>query len=299
MEIPLSCEDGLPQSLAPIEPPEAAPPATLTPAAAVLIRNVIDTEKLDLKRTVVVVAQDEAGFNSLDLQEWDDVASPRAAGFVVGQSQGLTVAAALEDAQRLGADRVIESMHGSLVVLGGPSAATVASDPGGIPLNREALQRLEPDAGGHALERYAWHLANGDSRAALVVAREAERVIVAAYTDELDTVALLAFGARLPQVRERRPGDRLLAVNTYVPRSRGLAPDLAAGSNDTGRYGNFHPLIADFLTDDLALVEARKREINEGEWRQCEVAGAEAMARLNGRFRDGRPSASGEPAIAP
>ena len=138
------------------------------------------------------------------------------------------------------------------------------------------------------------HLYNGDSRAAVVV--KVDPYIVAAYTDELDCVALL----RLPDDMSRKlklvPGTRLLTVNTYRWLAEGLASDLITGPENLKRYGNFWPYIAEFYSDDRERIVTRKATISEEEFRRAENMGHQAL--LRGVVpRDGRPLSCSRPAM--
>src|SRR5687767_13892162 len=108
--------------------------------------------------------------------------------------------------------------------------STSASDPGQINLSIPRLRRLRPDLFGKGA---VWHammvflsiepfphkrhireqLAAGDSRAAVVM--KINPLLVAAYTDELDCVAILRFDDSLVAEFDLTPGTRLLTVNTY------------------------------------------------------------------------------------
>lgn len=65
--------------------------------------------------------------------------------------------------------------------------------------------------------------------------------------------------------------------------------DLDPGPNATGRYGNFAPYIAEFLTDDIDRVERRKAEIDEGGWQMAERLGRGYVTKHGTKARDGRP----------
>lgn len=70
-------------------------------------------------------------------------------------------------------------------------------------------------------------------------------------------------------------GARLLTINIYVEEQ--LTFDLKEGPKAYHRYGNFAPLIAEFLSDDLGKIEERKKEINEEEWQRTEELGTKFM----------------------
>ena len=77
-------------------------------------------------------------------------------------------------------------------------------------------------------ERLFWqvripeHLMRGDSRAALVLSTFP--LLVAAYTDELDCVAVVELPQQVRSFLSVGVGDRLVTVDLYADRERGLAP---------------------------------------------------------------------------
>ena len=191
---------------------------------------------------------------------------------------------------------------------------TRASHPGGLALSRTKLRALQPELlyplrwlladkrmiAGRAKGR-RWllthveeHLQHGDSRAAIVVSVDPLRI--AAYTGELDAVALLGFDRRFARGQALAAGQRLLVVNTYSPRSAGVATDLREGPGAHGRWGNFAPYVAEFLSDDTARIEARKKEIDEAEWLRTVTLAREWIERHGLAARDGRPLACANPA---
>jgi hypothetical protein len=96
------------------------------------------------------------------------------------------------------------------------------------------------------------HMLYGDSRAAVVVS--VEPLLVAAYTDELDCVALLRFPSNAASQRVEI-GSRLLTVNTYGRGDR-YSADLIPGPARIERWVRFHPIIADFICADPDQVKA-------------------------------------------
>jgi len=187
---------------------------------------------------------------------------------------------------------------------------TIASDPGRINLSDEKLRRFHPELYSRTLryvgflrarwpyrfireaagwrEMIAEHIRLGDSRAALVVS--VDPVIVAAYTDELDCVALLKFETWVAQEYKLRSGDRLLTVNTYTrPGATPRAPDLTVGPKECKRYIDFWPIIADFLTDDAQRVNQRKAAIAEAEWERTQLMADKLITHPKASPRDGRP----------
>jgi hypothetical protein len=187
---------------------------------------------------------------------------------------------------------------------------TRASDPGGVRLSKRKLGEMHPEL----VSRIRWmlgiwskkiklgvlgreyllthveeHLMQGDSRAALVVSVSPLRV--AAYTDELDCVALLAFPDQYVSRYELKVGSRLLTVNTYSYIAQGIARDLEEGESAFHRYGNFEPYIAEFLSDDLDRIGERKLAINQREWQRTNDLAARYIEQYGLIARDGRPLA--------
>ena len=187
--------------------------------------------------------------------------------------------------------------------------STYATDPGQIRLSHNKLRVLRPDLYGLrglwqsclAYFRLRWpqrtyvaeQLQCGDSRAAVVISTAP--LLVAAYTDELDCIAMLRFPDEFVDHYHLQKGTRLLTVNCYgsLP---DYDPDLILGPKRIERWTGFHPVIADFLTDDVDRVEARKKQITEDEWQRTLDMGTEYARRFPKVARDGRPVYSATPA---
>jgi hypothetical protein len=188
---------------------------------------------------------------------------------------------------------------------------TRASDPGRLQLSMAKLKKLQPELFGlrsffvrfswnkkslgakQTIEMIAEHMHSGDSRAAVVI--NEKPLVVAAYTDELDCVALLQFPDWLTDECSLKTGGRLLTVNTYGKRPRPSA-DLVPGPAALGRWTFFFPIIAEFVADSAQAITMRKQTISEQEWQKTWSMG-QAKFRENPKlFRDGRPLHSRKPA---
>jgi hypothetical protein len=141
---------------------------------------------------------------------------------------------------------------------------------------------------------YQEHLLCGDSRAAMVVS--IKPLLVAAYTDEFDCIAMLRFPDSLVSEYKLKMYDRLLTVNLYRPNGN-FAKDLEHGDASYHRYFNFIPFIAEFLSDDLAQIKLRKSQILAEEWARTKYLAEEYIVK-NGKtqVRDGRPLYCEDPA---
>ena len=181
-----------------------------------------------------------------------------------------------------------------------------ASDPGKVLLSHRKLRRLRPDLYGvsgwiKALRcrvGLGWpqrtyieeQLQYGDSRAAVVVSLSP--LLVAAYSDEIDCVAVLRFPREFADDYRLSIGSRLLTVNTYA--AEGRDRDLIVGPREIGRYYGFHPIIADFISEDEhGRIDARKREISEEEWARTRELGKDYLRKRPRVARDGRPVYAG------
>jgi hypothetical protein len=186
---------------------------------------------------------------------------------------------------------------------------TVASAPGGVRLSEKKMRRFHPELFPQGVLQQAWfqlskkkwfwrkrleeHLMFGDSRAALVVMLEP--VVVAAYTEDIDCVALLQFPSHVLTELPLRVRDRLLTVNLY---GLNTAPqkDLDPGPGAGPHWNSFSPMIADFFSDDFDRINARKREIPEAEWRRTWELAQAYLARHGSCFRNGAPMECTTPA---
>jgi hypothetical protein len=187
---------------------------------------------------------------------------------------------------------------------------TAASDSIKIHLSENRLRRIQPElfTGNGTGPNFRWgerelepaqiiqlireHISLGDSRAAVVVF--GRPVIVAAYTDEIDCVTLLLFPEWLREEYQLRAGSHLLTVNTYG-RAKENSPDLVPGPAKTNRWTHFYPIIAEFVSNDMELIERRKAAIAAAEWERTLQLGKARLCDPNVRIRDGRPLLSRTP----
>jgi hypothetical protein len=134
-------------------------------------------------------------------------------------------------------------------------------------------------------------LDGGDCRAAVVMS--VSPLLVAAYSDELDCVAMLRFPDHFVQKYQLVAGSRLLTVNNYATESG--AADLVPGPRNTGNWDNMIPIIADFASDDANQILQIKHKISAAEWERCYLLGQRHLQTRPNVARDGRPFFSGMP----
>ncbi len=179
--------------------------------------------------------------------------------------------------------------------------STSASDPVPVVVADERLRRFCPQLygwSGRKAERKRLreiiieHMHFGDSRAAVVVSTTP--LLVAAYTDELDCVAMLRFVPG-PPIPDLTVGSRLLTVNTYR-RGSNMDGDLVPGPLRIERWVGFYPIIADFICANQDVVDRRKAEIEDDEWERTLRFGVEYLSTHPGTSRNGAPCLSSRPA---
>jgi len=177
------------------------------------------------------------------------------------------------------------------------------TNPGLFSVSDQLLRRLRPDLFGWraALAQKIHDLRNtlserdlikeqlwlGSIQAALVVSVEPGRV--AAYSDELDCVAMLSYRPAFLQDLGLREGARLLTVNYYDTAGKHLDLDYGPGMSATCGWTGVHPIIADFLTDDTDRLEERKEAVPVEEWERTWELGCDKLQYQPGAWRSGRP----------
>lgn len=184
-------------------------------------------------------------------------------------------------------------------------STTEAGNPLPLSLDHEKLKILRPDLYGFvgAMKRFWWWsnkmmrwrvyveevISFGDTRAAVVVSTSP--LLVAAYTDELDCIVMLKFDDQLTDLYGLFLGSRLLTINTYKTHDT-VDEDLIAGENSYDAWSGFTPIIAEFVSGDIGLIEKRKSRISDIEWTHTEQLGNHYLEVRPGVFRDGRPGYS-------
>ncbi|KAF7355504.1 hypothetical protein MSAN_01467300 [Mycena sanguinolenta] len=123
------------------------------------------------------------------------------------------------------------------------------------------------------------HLKYGLAEPGLVVSVTPDWVKVAAYTCEFDAIVVLGFPIKaidLVAPEKKRPavGSRMLVVSQFTyrgnnPNTQGVQRDITEGPKSLDKWYNFHPLVAQFVSDDshAPLWKQRMDEIDEELWK--------------------------------
>lgn len=143
-----------------------------------------------------------------------------------------------------------------------------------------------------AKEHIAYRLQNGLLEPAVVVCLQP--VLVAVHCTELDSVALLEFDSSYVSRFGLEFGRHLVAACTFSSIDDGIAPDMVLGPKSRGVWGNFHPLIGEFLCSSEGELKAAHAKIDGAEWDSVTERGVEYMSNYPGVSRDGTALNAGE-----
>ncbi|GDY13596.1 hypothetical protein LBMAG53_24740 [Planctomycetota bacterium] len=171
-----------------------------------------------------------------------------------------------------------------------------------FPEDAKAFEQMTRD---RALQILTRHLQNGDCRGALVLEASEERLLIAAYSDDLDACVVLATRGDVAKELFRRhalaPGRRLITSNTYtlikaedIPsdgiinssgfdvdalmhrfeqrRRELLQTDIVLGEvASSSPFYAFWPIIADFISEDQEQLGKLQSTISPDEWRRIDL----------------------------
>ena len=178
-----------------------------------------------------------------------------------------------------------------------------ATGPGKLRLSFAKLDRLHPellmDGGGTVagIGQMVFIIENllfGDTNPALVASVDPE-LIVAAYSVDIDCVALLRFPLDFVPDYGLKPGTRLVSINSYYGEGE-FAPDLKRGPGYLA-WRNVIPMIAEFLSDNVERIAHLHQRVPESKWQRCRDLTAAALKSRPLRSRDGRPLRCEKPVI--
>lgn len=278
-------------------PPPPGHPLQVSDRAANAIKKIMREQGIVMLQDYCVVIDVTADLNLImNIYDADDhVGSPQFAHAVI---KFLHVSIPVEKAAMFEGTWLDYDDVGKAFAFRGGMFDTQASDPGNITPSKTKMAKLCPNVlptqsnvQHGPYENVAVSLRDGDSRAALV-ARIAP-LVVAAYSDELDAVALLQFPSWLVDQYQLKVGTKLLTVNTYE-RGNIVAPDLKPGPLFKESFCNFIPLIAEFLTDDIETVMDHQSNITDTEWNRLLTCIKAATTHRTHRYRNGIPPNSGK-----
>jgi hypothetical protein len=270
-------------------------PFPISAAAAGFMRGVIRRRMWDPARTVALISLLDGGnkwvHRYVDRQQLDP------ATHMIHDCIGVNVAVAAAQWESFQGRTLYYHLHGksNLVLRYNSLGPSLASHPGLVPLSQARFLRFCPFLVDPPKEEQPWcalvireaagHLWQGCIGSAVVAVLRP--LIVAAYACDLDGVVLLQFPDSLVEEYNLEAGSRLLCVNIFS-RTPPAVP-IEHGPASSGSWADFHPLIAEFFSDDRQRVLERKAEVDEPMWQRASECAAAAVRRRM-PVRDGRYS---------
>ena len=187
---------------------------------------------------------------------------------------------------------------------------THASSPGGVSVSKEKLKMLRPDLFGlkayimglirtifigfNEMKIIQEHMLYGDSQPAVVISKKP--LIIASYSEDIDCVVLLEFPDEYLELYKLDEKSKLISVNTYI-RGEKFQKDITPGVNCHYTWRGYSPIIGEFISDDIGILENKKEEIEEKLWEYVYILGIEYSKNHPNIWRDGRPILSEESAL--
>lgn len=127
-------------------------------------------------------------------------------------------------------------------------------------------------------------LCYGDTQPAVVVS--VEPLLIAAYSDEMDAVAMLLFPSDFAERYGLRPGSRLTTSNIYFGGTR-CAADLFPGANFSHQFSDFMPIVQLFLGKKDEKIKKKVELFPESRWQRVEQLASEYREAHPDLSRDG------------
>jgi hypothetical protein len=187
---------------------------------------------------------------------------------------------------------------------------TYATSPGSVSVSKEKLKLLRPDLFGlkalimgvvktisigfNEKRKIQEHMIYGDSQPAVVISKKP--LLVAAYSEDIDCVVVLKFPDEYAELYNLDKKSRLISINTYI-RSEEFQKDITPGVSCHYTWRGYSPIIGEFLTDNIEILENKKEEINEELWEYVYRLGEEYAKKHPNVWRDGRPILSKQSAV--
>jgi len=174
--------------------------------------------------------------------------------------------------------------------------STYATIPGGVSVSTKKLKMMRPDLYGlkGLVNIWGWyekrhikeHLLYGATEPAIVMSKKP--FVVAAYTEDIDCVALLKFPDEYAEMYNLDIKSRLISINTYGAEQT-FQDDILPGQNCDNTWTSFSQYIVDFLTDDIDVLISHKEQMDNDLWEYVYNLVLEYQVRHPNTWRDGRP----------
>ena len=269
------------------QPILAQHPLELTPLAADEIKFAFRRLKFKKASSLIFAAFDQDGHFFYELYDDPAILDQVNPPLLFAHSHGVLVAV-LENHAHLLKGYFLTVSDNKIILIGEfKGHDNSASNPGRLRASEDKFSEMLELSGREFNQfdflKLSLHLIQGDSQAAIVMS--VDPLVVAALSDEMDAVVLVQYPSAYVQRYRLKPGMKMLTVNMY-PYESDPPADLVRGPEYLGRYNNFWPVIAAFLTDDLKRVKQLTAGIPDKQWHHCLALAKDAMRRAKGRYRN-------------
>ncbi len=183
----------------------------------------------------------------------------------------------------------------SVIIAQGEENETTETHPGQLMLSKKLWKKnqelshmtsKEQKISNKYLKRASEYLYLGDIQPGMVVCLDP--VLVAVYSDEMDAVVVLKFPQEFKTNYELAMYQKLISVNMYFPyHVTGMSKDIFPGEKYLGRWSDFYPIIADFITEDYTLLNEHRMHINDSIWNKVQTLGLDYIEKHSDLVRDG------------
>lgn len=179
---------------------------------------------------------------------------------------------------------------------------TVASSPGNVYLSIEKLKLLSPSIftlkfkllgyilkilrGYTIINSLEERVFYGDSQPAIVISTTP--LIIAAYSEDIDCVVLIKFPDKFTEMYNLYPKSKLISINTYLQGNE-FQKDLSPGDNCHYTWVGYTPIIGEFITNNLDILEEKKSNISEDLWEYVYKLGLEYSVKYPNTYRNYDP----------
>lgn len=173
-------------------------------------------------------------------------------------------------------------------------ASTFAGDPGNLTISKKKWKDISKFFKLNLFQRIELHgrkkivrerICYGDSQPAMVM--RTDPLLIAAYADEMDAVVILKFPTEYALKYNLKQYDRIIAVNTYAPRTYVIPHDIYVGKHYLHRWSNFESSIAEFLSDDIDIINRHKATMPESLWLYVKSLGEDYLLKHPNKTRKG------------
>jgi len=109
----------------------------------------------------------------------------------------------------------------------------------------------------------AGHIQFGDTNPAIVVS--INPLLIAPYSEDMDAVVILKFPDKYTEKYNLQIKDKLITVNQYWTFGD-IRNDIFVGENYQGDFKDFFPIIGDFISSEINIINTHKEYMSKNLW---------------------------------